>query len=181
MSKALISLTLDDGLLCQFERAVPVLDRHGCQATFFLVANTQPIFEDPWAEAKGYTWRKISWSTEDIRLLKDMAARGHEIASHTVKHERHPTDPVFEAMESKRLIEGWMGMEISSFCYPFYDTIEAFKEPVIAAGYRQARSGKQNSFYTLGDSLDPFAIDCRQIAQTGEDVGAWVRPGAGTW
>jgi peptidoglycan/xylan/chitin deacetylase (PgdA/CDA1 family) len=177
MSKALISLTFDDGLLCQFERAVPVLDRHGFQATFFLVANTQPIFEDPWAEAKGYTWHKISWSAGDIRFLKNMAARGHEIASHTVKHERHPTDPVFEATESKRLIEGWMGMDISSFCYPFYDTIEAFKEPVIAAGYRQARAGKQNSFYTLGDSLDPFAVDCRQIAQTGEDVAAWVRPG----
>jgi len=177
MSKALISLTFDDGLLCQFERAVPVLDRLGFPATFFLVANTESIFEDPWAEAKGYTWHKISWSTDDIRFLKDMAARGHEIASHTVKHERQPTDPVFEATESKRLIEGWTGMEISSFCYPFYDTIEAFKEPVIAAGYRQARAGKQNSFYAVGESLDQFAVDCRQIAQTGEDVGVWTRPG----
>ena len=177
MSKALISLTFDDGLLCQFERAVPVLDRHGFSATFFLVANTEAIFADPWAEAKGYTWHKISWSHDDIQLLKSMAARGHEIASHTVKHERQPSDPVYEAAESKHLIEGWMGIEVASFCYPFYDTIEAFKEPVTAAGYRQARAGKQNSFYTVGRSIDSFAVDCRQIAQTGEDVGAWVRPG----
>lgn len=176
-TQALISLTFDDGLLCQFERAVPVLDSHGFPATFFLVANPESIFEDPWAEAKGYTWHKISWSHDDIRLLKNMAARGHEIASHTVKHERHPLDPVFEATESKRLIEQWMGNDVPSFCYPFYDTIEALKEPVIAAGYRQARAGKQNSFYAAGDALDRFAVDCRQIAQTGEEAGAWVRPG----
>jgi peptidoglycan/xylan/chitin deacetylase (PgdA/CDA1 family) len=177
MNKALISLTFDDGLRCQFERAVPVLDRHGFPATFFLVANTKSIFEDPWAEAKGYTWHKTSWSTDDIGLLKRMAERGHEIASHTVKHERQPSDPVFEATESKRLIEEWMGTEVPSFCYPFYDTIYAFKEPVIAAGYRQARTGKQNSFYKAGESIDPFAVDCRQIPQIGEEVGAWVRPG----
>jgi peptidoglycan/xylan/chitin deacetylase (PgdA/CDA1 family) len=177
MRKALISITFDDGLLCQFERAVPVLDHYGFPATFFLVANTESVFADPWAEAKGYTWHKISWSADEIRLLKGMADGGHEIASHTVKHERQPTNPVYEATESKRLIEGWMGTEASSFCYPFYDTIHAFKEPVIAAGYRQARAGKQNSFYASGKSIDPFAVDCRQIAQTGEDVGAWVRPG----
>lgn len=177
MRKALISLTFDGGLLCQFERAVPVLDTHGLPATFFLGANSESIFEDPWAEAKGYTWHKISWSPDDIRLLKSMAARGHEIASPTVKHERHPADPAYEATESKCLIEGWIGVEVPSFCYPFYDTIGAFKEPVIAAGYRQARSGKQNSFYAVGDSLDRFAVDCRQIAQTGEAVSAWVSPG----
>jgi peptidoglycan/xylan/chitin deacetylase (PgdA/CDA1 family) len=177
MNKALVSLTFDDGLLCQFERAVPVLDRHDFPATFFMVANTESIFEDPWAEVKGYTWHKISWSKDDIRLLKAMAARGHEIASHTVKHERQPTDAVFEATESKRLIEGWMGMEVPSFCYPFYDTIQALREPVIAAGYRQARAGRQNSFYAVGDSIDRFGVDCRQISQTGEDVAAWVRPG----
>lgn len=175
--KAVVSLTFDDGLLCQFQRAVPVLDRLGLPATFFLIANTETIFEDPWATAKGYTWRKIGWSKEDVGMLKNMAARGHEIASHTVKHERHPDDPVFEATESKRLIEGWMGMEVPSFCYPFYDTIAAFKEPVIAAGYRQARAGKQNSFYRVENSIDPFAVDCRQITQTGEDVETWVRPG----
>jgi peptidoglycan/xylan/chitin deacetylase (PgdA/CDA1 family) len=52
MNKSHVSLTFDDGLLCQFERGVPVLDRHAFPATFFLVANTESIFEDPWAEAK---------------------------------------------------------------------------------------------------------------------------------
>lgn len=177
MRKALVSLTFDDGLLCQFERAVPVLDQLGFPATFFLIANTESIFEDPWASERGYTWHKISWSESEIQLLQKMRAGGHEIASHTVKHERRPGDPVYEATTSKKLIESWLGLKVQSFCYPFYDTLEAFKAPVIAAGYEQARSGKQNSFYAVGESLDPFAVDCRQIAQTGESAEAWVRPG----
>jgi peptidoglycan/xylan/chitin deacetylase (PgdA/CDA1 family) len=177
MKRVLLSLTFDDGLLCQFETAVPALDRLGLPATFFLVANTESIFEDPWAQAKGYKWHKISWTNDEIELLKAMASHGHEIASHTVNHERQPTDPVFEAAESKRLIEGWMGIEVPPFCYPFYDTIHALKKPVVAAGYRQARAGRQNSFYTVGDTVDRFAVDCRQISQTGEDVGTWIRPG----
>jgi len=39
----LVSLTFDDGLRCQFERAVPILDLYGFPATFFFVANTDPI------------------------------------------------------------------------------------------------------------------------------------------
>ncbi len=177
MGKAFISLTFDDGLLCQFERAVPVLDRHGFPGTFFLIANTESIFEDPWADERGYEWHKIAWTNRDIQMLKKMAAHGHEIASHTVKHERQPSDPLYEAAESKRLIEGWMGIEVPSFCYPFYDTIRSLKEPAKAAGYRQARAGRQNSFYASGDPFDPFAVDCRQIAPSGEEVRAWVRPG----
>jgi peptidoglycan/xylan/chitin deacetylase (PgdA/CDA1 family) len=179
MNKALVTLTFDDGLRSQFERAVPVLDRYGLPATFFLVANTDPIFTDGWAEENGFEWHKIDWSKEDLALLKGMVARGHEIGAHTITHKRNSiaANPAFEATESKRLIEGWLGNEIPSFCYPFYDTIGVLKEPAIQAGFRQARAGRQNSYYASTDALDRLAVDCRQIAQTGEDVNAWVRPG----
>lgn len=193
MGKALVSLTFDDGLRSQFERAVPILDGYGFPATFFLVANTDPIFTDGWAEENGFEWHKIDWNEEDIRLLKSMMSRGHEIGAHTITHKRDAiaANPVFEATECKRLIEGWLDTEIPSFCYPFYDTVTVLKEPTIKAGYRQARAGKQNSYYSLADAdsdsespkdyesrkKDLLAVDCRQIAQTGEDVNAWVRPG----
>src|SRR6266851_5617228 len=50
---ALVSLTFDDGLRCQFEKAVPILDRYGFPGTFFLVANTDPVFKDGFAEYQG--------------------------------------------------------------------------------------------------------------------------------
>jgi len=179
MNKALISLTFDDGLRSQFERAVPVLDRYGFPATFFLVANTDPIFTDGWAEVNGFEWHKIDWSKEDIGLLKAIIDRGHEIGAHTITHKRESiaANPEFEAVESKRLIEQWVGTETPSFCYPFYDTLQVLKDPTIKAGFRQARAGRQNSYYTSATSVDRFAVDCRQIMQTGENVPAWVRPG----
>jgi len=179
MNKALVSLTFDDGLCSQFERAVPVLDRYGFPATFFLVANTDPIFTDGWAEVNGFEWHKIDWGKEDIGLLKAIIDRGHEIGAHTITHKRQSiaANPEFEAVESKRLIERWLGTQIPSFCYPFYDTTQLLKDPTIKAGFRQARAGKQNSYYASADSLDRFAVDCRQILQTGENVPAWARPG----
>ncbi|HXW89173.1 MAG TPA: polysaccharide deacetylase family protein [Terriglobales bacterium] len=178
MDKALVSLTFDDGLRCQFERAVPLLDHYGFPATFFLVANTDPIFNDGCAENQKHKWRKIDWSARDIRLLKSMLKRGHEIGSHTVSHKRPliQAEPMSEASASRNLIETWMGVEIPSFCYPFYETIQDLKEPAIRAGYQQARTGHENAYYASPDSVDWFAVDCRQIT-TGENVSGWVKPG----
>lgn len=174
---ALVSLTFDDGLRCQFEQAVPILDRYDLPATFFLVANTDPIFTDGWAENHGFKWRKIAWNVDDAQLLKRMVKRGHEIGSHTVNHKRRHimADPVFEALESKRLIEGWMEMEIPSYCYPFYLVTDSIKNAVINAGYKQARTGQRSSYISRGFS-DWFEVDCHQISNN-ENVGGWVRPG----
>lgn len=78
MEAALVSLTFDDGLICQFERAVPILDQHGLPATFFLIANRDRMHER--------RWPKIDWGDEDKRPLKGMIQRGHEIGSHSVSH-----------------------------------------------------------------------------------------------
>jgi peptidoglycan/xylan/chitin deacetylase (PgdA/CDA1 family) len=105
---------------------------------------------------------------------------GHEIGSHTINHKQQPimADSAFEAAESKRLIEGWMEREIPSFSYPFYRTIQHLKQPVIKAGYQQARTGPQKSYYASPDSVDWFAVDCRQIMRAGEVVTTWVKPGS---
>jgi hypothetical protein len=68
---ALISLTFDDGLRCQFERAIPILNQHGFPATFFLIAN-QDSTHDRWA---GHTkdWWEIDWREDDIEMLKQLA------------------------------------------------------------------------------------------------------------
>ena len=96
----LVSLTFDDGLRCQFERAVPVLDQHGFRATFFLVANTDRIHTDGYSHP---AWSKTDWNGEDIEFLKGMVQAGHEIGAHSV-HHRQPfldNNPKFEAEESK--------------------------------------------------------------------------------
>src|SRR5271165_2200140 len=101
---ALVSLTFDDGLRCQFERAVPILERYGFPATFFLVANTDPIHTDG---GQHPAWYKINWSKDDVGFLRGMIERGHEIGGHSITHRRPELDddPKLEAEGSKQWIE----------------------------------------------------------------------------
>jgi peptidoglycan/xylan/chitin deacetylase (PgdA/CDA1 family) len=171
---ALISLTFDDGLRCQFEKALPILDQYSLPATFFLVANTDPIHTDG---VKHPDWLKIDWSQEDSEFLKSIVQRGHEIGAHSV-HHRHPfltNDPKFEAKGSKQWIEERLGVQIPSYCYPFYYITDPIKNAVINAGYKQARGGGGNSYVSRG-SVDWFRIDSRQIS-TSENVRGWAQPG----
>jgi peptidoglycan/xylan/chitin deacetylase (PgdA/CDA1 family) len=169
---SLISLSFDDGFRCQFDRALPILNKHGIPATFFLIANQQPTHEDHKNE-----WWKIDWRDKDIAMLKNAVQEGHEIGSHSVTHDlnKMARQPEFEARESKRLIESWIGTEISSFCYPYYWTCKYLSDAAKNAGYKQARTGANNSHYALSASLD-FNVDCRQASQ-GDNVKDWIKPG----
>ena len=179
-----VSITFDDGLRCQFERAVPVLNKYGMPATFFLIANRNST-HDLWS---GHVddWCKIDWRPDDIRMLKQLLRDGHEIGSHSVSH--HPTNlktaeqSDFEARELKRLIEEWIGAPVASFCYPFYWSHAYLAEAVRKAGYQQARGGgvapeyvPGSSYYGASDSgcFDRFNVDCRQISQN-ESVSEWL-------
>jgi peptidoglycan/xylan/chitin deacetylase (PgdA/CDA1 family) len=173
---ALISLTFDDGLRCQLEQAVPILDKYGFPATFFLTANTDPIHTDGYPHPD---WCKVNWCEEDKQILKEMIRRGHEVGAHSVHHSQPflDDDPNFEAEESKRWIEDRLQVEVPSYCYPFCYITEPIKNAVISAGYKQARGGATASYYASQDSVDWFSVDCRHIGQHGaENVEDWIRP-----
>ncbi|HXX99481.1 MAG TPA: polysaccharide deacetylase family protein [Candidatus Limnocylindrales bacterium] len=173
---ALVSLTFDDGLRCQFERGLPILDRHGFRATFFLIANTNPIHIDG---GQHPDWRKVDWSEQDNKLLKSMVQRGHEIGAHSITHDRTQLEanPKGEVEDSKRWIEERLDVEVPSYCYPFYIVTEPIKNAVISVGYKQARWGTKESYYSSHSQIDYFQVDCRQIT-TGENVDGWLQPGA---
>jgi len=174
----LISLTFDDGLRCQFSKAVPVLDTYGLPATFFLTANQDSIHE-AWNGHK-HEWWKIDWRDEDVAALRRLIDNGHEVGSHSLTHrlEHIQRDPVAEACESKELIEGWLGTKIRSFCYPYYRSHPYLANAVKNAGYEQARGGFRGSYYTVpaDRSFDKFNIDCRQVSLD-DKASNWVRHG----
>ena len=182
---AIVSLTFDDGFRCQFEKALPILSRHGFLATFFLIAN-QDANHDRWS---GHIndWWKIDWREDDIAMLRQLAKEGHEIGSHSVTHDpnKMPMQPDTEARESKRLIDDWLGTKVSSFCYPFYRSHAYLANAVKDAGYGQARGGgttpsyrPQASHYAINhnNALDRLNVDCREVSRN-EKVSGWIRPG----
>jgi peptidoglycan/xylan/chitin deacetylase (PgdA/CDA1 family) len=183
---AIVTLTFDDGFRSQFENALPILDRYGINSTFFLIANKEPT-HDRWSGQHNNDWWKVDWSDDDIAMLKKVLATGHEIGSHSVTH--HPatmaTQPDVETREAKHLIEKWLGIPVSSFCYPFYRSHAYLANAVKNSGYQQARGGgippsygPRSSFYPVGvnGGFDKFNVDCRQISSH-ESVQKWLRPG----
>jgi peptidoglycan/xylan/chitin deacetylase (PgdA/CDA1 family) len=177
IAQSLISLTFDDGLRCQFEKAVPILDGYGIPGTFFLTANQDQTHES-WCHKD--EWWKIDWREDDIATLKKLINDGHEIGSHSLTHHLQTIQdqPLVEARKSKELIEGWLGTEVTSFCYPYYISHAYLADAVKKAGYEQARGGLRASYYAIrGDpSLDWFNVDCRQISAN-DKPSEWVRPG----
>lgn len=182
---AIISLTFDDGLRCQFDKALPLLEKYRIPATFFLIAN-QDATHDRWL---GHTddWWKITWSEADLSMLKEVVRAGHEIGSHSVSH--HPTrmqlNPEFEICRSKELIEAWIGTEVYSFCYPFYRSHSYLHRAAKGSAYRQARGGGTLPDYVPGaryystdkpGKIDRFNVDCRQVSAN-DAATDWIRPG----
>jgi peptidoglycan/xylan/chitin deacetylase (PgdA/CDA1 family) len=180
MMQALISLTFDDGLRCQFEKAVPILEGYGMRATFFLIANREATQESWYGHRDD--WWKIDWREEDIANLKKLINDGHEVGSHSLTHhmQKMQGDPRGEACESKKLIEGWLDTKVTSFCYPYYSSHAYLADAVKHAGYEQARGGAQASYYPVRGArpYDRFNIDCRQVKPNNK-VAEWMQ--AGSW
>lgn len=99
-----VSLTYDDGLDSQLDLAIPSLEARGLRGTFYLTLDNVRERVAEWQRA---------------------AARGHEIANHTVTHPcdidgngwrsyaRRQIEPMNRALDS------WQGTEAShSFAYP---------------------------------------------------------------
>jgi len=86
------------------------------------------------------------------------------------------SDPKLEAEGSKQWIEDRLGVEVSSYCYPFSHFTDRIKNAVINAGYKQARWGANGPYYPLRDPIDHFKVDCRHIGKNGsENVDDWLR------
>ncbi len=110
--RAAVSLTFDDGRVSQLDVGVPILDRHGVKATFFV--NPGPV-------------------TERLRRWKQVVAGGHEIGNHSANHPctgnfpwaRHKALEAYswETMASEidsasRQIQELLGVFPKTFAYP---------------------------------------------------------------
>lgn len=106
--KAAVSLTLDDGIAGQYTVALPMLNKHGYKATFFI---TVKIIND----------QKISWD-----MVRKAALSGHEIASHALTHPHFTTMPLdsiaYESMESNKELDQYISSQkVITHAYPFGD------------------------------------------------------------
>ena len=114
---AAVSFTFDDNSRNQYELAVPMLERFGFRGTFFVIVGITPDTDEEAAKKKAGDHGGISW-----RQLKELAARGHEIANHSWSHAnlRKSDDAKLDIEVNKaysRIAEK-IGVPPLTFCYP---------------------------------------------------------------
>jgi peptidoglycan/xylan/chitin deacetylase (PgdA/CDA1 family) len=133
-----LALTFDDGYASVAEVAWPLLRARGWPATLYAVS--------------GYLdgARRFAWDSPgdaDARLLdaaglRDVAADGLHVGSHTVSHRWLPhLDPATVAAEvrdSRAALEDLLGGPVEDFAYPMGGWNPAVRDAVAAAGYRSA-------------------------------------------
>ena len=130
-------VTFDDGYESVYRAAAPVLQELGVGALLFVVVDAIGGINS-WDRAAGDVEEKIV-NTEQLR---ELAAGGFEIGSHTLTHvrlsEMTPERLKIEVEDSKHKLEDLLSREVRCFSYPYGDYNEAVIEATRTAGYKYA-------------------------------------------
>lgn len=156
VSKPRLVITFDDGYRDNYTNALPVLDRLGLVATFFVTTGTVG------GELKTHSG-PLPTMTRD--QLIDLADRGHEVGSHGGTHrsliDLPEGDIHREVSESRERLESWLGETVTSFSYPNGDVDERVLEATRRAGYERAVSTREALVST--PVQNPFLLPRRNV------------------
>jgi peptidoglycan/xylan/chitin deacetylase (PgdA/CDA1 family) len=138
--RGVLHVTFDDAF-ASITQALPLLESLGLRATVFVcsgLAEEGRVFDVPElteeAGAHPEELRTLGWEA-----LREVAARGHEIGSHTVSHPHLPTlsdeEVRRELCLSKERIESEVGRPCRFVAYPYGDHDARVREAAREAGY----------------------------------------------
>ena len=130
-------LTFDDAYVDFYATALPILRRHGFNATLY-VPTAYVGATTRFNRSLGEQLRKVlTW-----QALRDIAAEGIEVAAHSHTHpqlDRVPAEVVMdEVSRSRFLLEDKLGVKVEGFAYPFGYWDDAARGAVADAGFGYA-------------------------------------------
>ena len=170
--KGAVSLGFDDGCSSHLSLAVPALNARGFKGTFFLITGDG---SDP------------NWP--DWNAWRDVAAQGHEIASHTMTHPDLTAISFAQAQQEMSGAKAIINAEIPgqngvTFAYPFgysNSSVESYAESVYTGskdvlwGTTCTLNGDTFDFGKLaGCSYDDGYANVYAGADAAEAQGKWV-------
>jgi peptidoglycan/xylan/chitin deacetylase (PgdA/CDA1 family) len=132
-SRALVTVTFDDGALDNYTEALPVLERLDLKATFFVITG---------CIGGQYNGRSYQTPVMNREQLRELARLGHEIGAHTVNHpdltgiDRQRV--LSEMCDCKRHLEDLTQASVPSFAYPFGSYNQVTRSCVQEAGFQFA-------------------------------------------
>lgn len=179
-----ILITFDDGYASWNRVCLPVLERYGVTALFFINSGIPELYGNE-SGLKTYLRENLlisphttlSWN--DVSMLVEA---GHTIGGHTVHHPR--LSALSEDMQNneivsdREVIENKLATTLSLFAYPFGgsgDYTEVTKEIVAEAGYTHA-------FTTSGTFVDhtknyDISRMCVEDTQSPASLNRWILGG----
>jgi len=131
------AISFDDGFANVLENAAPILQEHGFTATNFIVANNI---------GSRNSWdRVLGVATADcmtIDQLKEWAALGHEVGSHTLDHvhltQVDDDEAARQMRQSRQALEDLTGYPVQGFAYPYGEHVQKHRRMVREAGFSYA-------------------------------------------
>ncbi|WP_432006989.1 polysaccharide deacetylase family protein [Streptomyces parvus] len=164
--RGLVGLTFDDGYADFLDEALPVLRKHGCRATVFVLPG-RPGGVNAWDPLGP---RKPLLTHDDIRRV---AAAGMEVGSHGLYHQDLTALPDEElrreTADSRALIGDLTGSLPEGFCYPY-----GFLDRRVTRAARRAGYGYACAL-TPGPLLSRFALPRTHISQADRGVRLWAK------
>lgn len=134
--QGLVGLTFDDGYADFIESALPLLHRHDCGATLFVLPGRMGG-DNAWDPLGP---RKPLLSKQGIRLAA--ASEGIEVGSHGLTHvDLTQADDALlhaEVAESRAVLSELIGAHVDGFCYPYGTIDPRVVDAVRGAGYTYA-------------------------------------------
>ena len=149
-----VVLTFDDGFADFFTAAIPVLKQHNFAATLYL-ATAFIGGTSRWLRYEQETTRPmLTWDQ-----LIEISASGIECGAHSHSHPQLDILPATvardEIVQSKRLLEDHLSLEILSFAYPHGYHSARVQQLVREAGYTSACAVK---YAMSSETDDPFSL-----------------------
>lgn len=165
-TRGIVSLTFDDGLVNQYNSALPLLNQYGMKSTMYLVSGL--------LNTAGYV------TSSQALAMRDS---GHEIASHTVNHfdltTLNAAGLAYQLSQSKVDLQGLLGVTVDDFASP-YGLYNAATIGAISQEYASHRTTDVG--YNSKDGFDLYKIVVQNLTSdtTPEMVAGWVNAAKNT-
>lgn len=152
-----IGITFDDGYADAYDSALPILQRYGFTATFYVV--------------NSFIGQPAYMNLEQLAVLRDA---GMEIGAHTIDHlmltRLDLPEMSRQIAQSKQDLERALGVSVVSFCYPVGDYDATVAEQVRAAGFAFAVTTRWDNNYS-----DLLTLPRRRVAGgTSVESFGWI-------
>jgi peptidoglycan/xylan/chitin deacetylase (PgdA/CDA1 family) len=148
--KPLVCVTLDDGYVSACESALPILERYGIPATFFVAAayvgSREPMPFDRWGRLNcgrvgAESWRAAGWRELERAIRGGLITIGSHSFRHLEGRDCGASHLREEAERSRDTLRARLGVDHArAYAYPYGssrlgDVTDAYEDAVRAAGY----------------------------------------------